>query len=297
MPYVARLRVRLQSQLVLGESGLSLSIPSVGMVTFVNGSDCYSVIAKTTCATEVEAEAAGKLLRDVLLFAGTFYHWGIDIGFDKSSTDFSDEAKRVAFKASGHVALPDVHGLTIYKDEPTLFLSARGVAYTEIALSNFELHMHEVLSIAPYANDGHRLCANLLSDASYASRVEARFVLSVSAVEALCFDRGLFQMRAEAAARFTELVDSSILSNDDQLIFTEIIEAGKRPSVRRQYMGKIRELLGPVEANNFDKLYNLRSKLLHQGQGRGELSEAAAEAFAFAARLLKEDLSSSLTNT
>lgn len=55
-------------------------------------------------------------------------------------------------------------------------------------------------------------------------------------------------------------------------------------------MTKIRSLCSNAEATEFDKLYEKRSRLVHEGIGRGELGEAANAALRLAVSLLKSEL-------
>ena len=64
-----------------------------------------------------------------------------------------------------------------------------------------------------------------------------------------------------------------------------------RGTVRNGYMSKIRKLLSNKEAQQFEELYGKRSKLLHEGDGRGQLDEAAEQALTIATALLLADIS------
>ena len=64
----------------------------------------------------------------------------------------------------------------------------------------------------------------------------------------------------------------------------------KKQSLRQSYMNKFRTLLSEREAKAFDALYQKRSKLVHDGQGRGELTQAVNEALDLAVALLAADL-------
>ena len=58
-------------------------------------------------------------------------------------------------------------------------------------------------------------------------------------------------------------------------------------------MTKITQLLGSQSATNFDELYELRSKFVHEGQRRGHFGEAASRAYDLALALLLADIDSS----
>ena len=73
-------------------------------------------------------------------------------------------------------------------------------------------------------------------------------------------------------------------------ILKQTLSYAKRESVRLAYRTKFRTLRSKAEAKAFADLYNKRSKLVHDGLGRGELGEAANEALQLATDLLEAEL-------
>lgn len=135
-----------------------------------------------------------------------------------------------------------------------------------------------------------RVAAELLNDSFFLMSPEARFLLRVSAVEALC-------PQADQTKVFSALVDRVIAAipaeaeNQDQHQIKEALSrVAKRQSVRSAYMSKIRQLLCNEKANRFDDLYAKRSKFLHDGRGRGTLGEAANAALEICRELLLADI-------
>ncbi len=68
------------------------------------------------------------------------------------------------------------------------------------------------------------------------------------------------------------------------------LDNAKRQSLRLAYMTKFRTLRSQAEAKAFNDLYQKRSKLVHDGLGRGELSEATNTALQLATDLLEAEL-------
>jgi hypothetical protein len=131
-----------------------------------------------------------------------------------------------------------------------------------------------------------RVAAELLNDSFFDMLPEARFLLRVSAVEALC-------PQADQTEAFRDLVDrvlASIPADASNQIKEALERVAKRQSVRSAYMSKIKQLLGNDKAKQFDALYRRRSDFLHDGAGRGTLGEAANAALEICWKLLLADI-------
>lgn len=126
--------------------------------------------------------------------------------------------------------------------------------------------------------ENQRIAAELLNDSFFEMSPEARFLLRISAVEALC-------PQANQTVAFGNLVNR-VLASIPTKIKGALEWLAKKQSVRSAYMSQIKRLLGNAKARRFDKLYKQRSKLLHDGRGRGTLGEAANSALEIALELL-----------
>jgi hypothetical protein len=131
-----------------------------------------------------------------------------------------------------------------------------------------------------------RVAAELLNDSFFEMSPEARFLLRVSAVEAMCPQAGQTEAVRDQVAR----VLRSIPSDASGQIKEALERIAKRQTVRSAYMSKIKHLLGNDEAKRFDALYGRRSDLLHDGAGRGVLGEAANAALDICWKLLSAEV-------
>jgi hypothetical protein len=131
-----------------------------------------------------------------------------------------------------------------------------------------------------------RIAAELLNDSFFEMSSEARFLLRISAVEALC-------PQDNQAVTFKAVVDHVVASipieasdQDRNQIKQTLTRLATKQSARSAYMHQIKRLLGNDRARQFDKLYAQRSKLLHDGTGRGTLGRAANAALEISLELL-----------
>ena len=140
--------------------------------------------------------------------------------------------------------------------------------------------------------DRQRIAAELLNDSQFEMSDDARFLLRISAIEALC-------PQADLGLAFSHLVDRLLASMPagESGLHVEVISGAlknaRRQSVRRACLAKITQLLGGQSARDFDELYEQRSKFVHEGQLRGRLGEAASRAYDLALELLLADIETS----
>lgn len=138
-------------------------------------------------------------------------------------------------------------------------------------------------------SESQRTAAELLNDAAFLQSDDARFLLRIAAVEALCPQGSTtkgFRVRLEL---LLELIAAD--GSEEARAIREILNGRKkRQSVRSALRDKIAALLGADDWNVFDELYDQRSKFLHEGAGAGTLADAAEKAFGIARRLLLADI-------
>ncbi len=137
--------------------------------------------------------------------------------------------------------------------------------------------------------DRQRIAAELLNDSQFEMSDDARFLLRISAIEALC-------PQADLGLAFSHLVDGLLASvpagasGVNVETISDALKRAKRQSVRRACLAKITRLLGGQSAKDFGEFYEQRSKFLHEGQLRGKLGEAASRAYDLALALLLADI-------
>ena len=138
-----------------------------------------------------------------------------------------------------------------------------------------------------------RVAAELLNDSFFKMSPEASFLLRVSAVEALCPQADQTDGVKSIVDRLLTSIPRNASSSDREQIEQRLKSLAARQSVRSAYMSKIRQLIGNDKAKKFDDLYDRRSNFLHDGRGRGILSDAADAALDIGLELLLADIAQS----
>jgi hypothetical protein len=130
----------------------------------------------------------------------------------------------------------------------------------------------------------------LLNDADFAETAEAQLILRISAIEALCPQPSLgpeYQWVIESLqGRLFQLLVDQEVKDISKMWLDEKRRLGALAALRKKF-----DALLPGQWSTFKKrLYDARSKLLHNGEGRGKLGNEATEARKIGVALLTADL-------
>ncbi|WP_201841395.1 hypothetical protein [Microvirga zambiensis] len=296
MTYCARYRFKILSavQIPDGEA-LTITVPGLLPATLEIGLDAYpfgkwAVLRMSGFATEEEARIAGRRLGDTLLVTGAVTRMGIDIGFSRSTLQFSAAIHAAVKAESGKELRAETHGLMVYEEDAVAILGMNAQGSVLIAPQVLEDRLTTWVAASAGLTERQRNCAALLNDSFFVPQTEGQFVLRVSAVEALCDQTDVGADYQTAISAIEAFVASQAFADDVRETINRSLSFQRRQSLRQSYMTKFRTLLSETEAKAFDALYQKRSKLVHDGQGRGDLTMAANEALDLAAAILAADL-------
>jgi hypothetical protein len=216
-------------------------------------------------------------------------------GGDPSSSkraQFSEDVKK-KIAETGATLREEVEGLDVYdEDLNTTFLVAEGHA----TVSGSPQDIIDLIDVAAghsqALTERQRIAAELLNDSLFEVSTDASFLLRISAIEALCPQAPASAAYVTLATTLRGSIPSHVPKEDREAMERLLARDTARQSVRSAYMSKFRRLVGGQKANEFDELYNLRSKFLHEGLGRGKLLQPATAALNLAQELLLADVTS-----
>jgi hypothetical protein len=164
---------------------------------------------------------------------------------------------------------------------------------TPLSTADLKRMMEDAVSRDVSLTPNQRVAAELLNDSFFDMPPEARFLLRVSAVEALSpqpTQTGDFRKitRGLIASIPKEATDC-----DRNQIEHSLNMLAARKSVRSACLSKVKQLLGKDKAKQFEDLYDKRSAFLHNGAGRGTLDAAAEKTLELGLELLLADVTRS----
>jgi len=239
--------------------------------------------------TEIAAREEGKRFGAALLLAGAIEQVGIDMGFDRSDMTFFEGFRSATKRSTGRELLADVHGLMTFEQDTVAIAWQEMMFRVTLSVEGFQGRLATWLNYSR-VTDRQRICAALLNDSFFATSGESQFILRISAVEALCAQDELPAEYQEAIKRLSEHLSQLSLSSEVRGTISQWLRSRGMVSVNAALRQKFSSAL-PGEWQNFSKLYSCRSRLLHDGLGRGQLREEAAEALRIGIAILKADLS------
>lgn len=217
---------------------------------------------------ESKADEAAELLLDRLLIAGASDYPGVDLA-----------TARPPVKLKGGELGP-------------AYLDSFGALGT-----NLEAWKDQLAAGGSCLSRRQRTSALLINDARFAIQPEARLVLSVTAVEALCEQPDQRLGIVEAIEALKVVLRSRSMSEDDRLYLLGRLQGiADRVSVTKAYTQRLVAIGLGSELDYFTKkIYGPRSKLVHSGKGRGDLADTADRALAFASKAFLADVKHSQT--
>jgi hypothetical protein len=298
MTYRCRYRFILLTPLAVDNfKPVDVAIPGLPSVTFEMVGEAppvghWAIAQIGGFATEDEARGAGRRLEDMLLVVGAVTKLGVNVGFSRpSKTQWSDAARARVREEFGEDLQWETHGLMVYDEEhPVSFTAARFLVGVKIPADDFEKRLGDWAEPSSVLTERQRTCAALINDSLFVPQTEGQFILRISAVEALCEQVVRDPRYKTAIDQLERQLASQTLDEDVRKTLEDTLDNAKRKSVGLAYRNKFRTLRSTAEAKVFDDLYRKRSKLVHEGVGRGQLGEAADTALKLATDLLEAEL-------
>jgi protein-S-isoprenylcysteine O-methyltransferase Ste14 len=261
----------------------------------VPGVDQWITIKSCGHPSRDSAEVLGLRLKDAILLAGVD-GFGADFGTNKVRSSLSDTIKSNIKEQFGTVIRDEVHGIDIFEDGDVRHFTAEAHLTVQMDLPQFSKRVVDASKL-PGLTPSSRTGAELINDSLFPMPEEARFILRISAIEALCEQARRPQSFQDLINKLLKQLSSLGAGSSDCETMRNVLHEARRQSVRQACLNKIRMRLGNNVARDFKRLYGLRSKYVHEGKGRGLLSAPAAEAFRIARDLLFAELGGVVVET
>ena len=245
-------------------------------------------------ASEQEARENGERLCAALTFTGAINRRGVDCGFDRPGMQFSKNIIDVIRERDGVEIRGSMHGLDVFEEHKVVHVTMNAQGTVRSSSKAFHSTVEDALRLSSgKLSERQQICAALIDDSFFVPNMDVRFVMCVSAVEALCDQGDVDEDYRSFIERVLKQVQKMRASLTDKKILSDSLRFQKKQSIRKSCMTKIKNLIGTDAAKQFDKMYQLRSKFVHDGLGRGKISEYFDGVLNIAAGLLKADVAQS----
>jgi hypothetical protein len=287
--YCFRLKFRMGTLLNLVSTPARLSLGSVPVQIATNaprvpGTDQWIAIKSCGYGDLEGARAAALQLKDAILVAGA-KGFAADFGIDRPISQLAHASKNLSKEQFGITIRDDVHGIDIYKNQAVRHFQFSATISVSMDANEFVKRIDDVAEVGRLT-DRVRTGAEIINDSLFSLPAEARFLLRISAVEAM-------SPQAKCGGAVKQTIEALIaelsrvaLEEGDRKVIADALNQAKRQSVRQACLSMVRLRLGEASARRFDELYKLRSKYVHEGEGRGRLLEAAEDSLKIGVELL-----------
>jgi hypothetical protein len=242
-------------------------------------------------ASEEEGRGFGTRVLNAMLLGGVMRRLGVDFGTGKRRAQFHEDIKKDIAETDATLR-DEVDGLDVYEDLNTIFFVFDGHATGSGSPERVEDLIDVAAAHAQALTERQRIAAELLNDSLFEVSTDASFLLRISAIEALCPQAPASTAYVTLATTLRDAIPSDVPKEERETMERLLKRDTVRQSVHNANMSTCRRLLGKHKAKEFDELYKLRSKFLHEGRGRGNLLEPADAALNLAQELLLADVTS-----
>jgi hypothetical protein len=201
-----------------------------------------------------EALQVGRRIEQILLLSGIKHSFGAHFG-NGAGISYSKEVHDAVRAATGKELVPDRIGITVYERPATIQgFHAQGRAIQQA--SNLAGYMNEFSDVPFPLTERQHIAAELLNDSFFEPSPDSMFLLSVTAIEALCpaEGRSAFFQRLVGCVIITVGLVEKILrnlgsesnANDASDLVDVLVGQRKRASVGGGIRAKLKVLLGTM---------------------------------------------------
>lgn len=274
-----RVRIRLQPErawnLDLPEHAtVGISDPSAGAEWELRlGSDVDPeksralVLESRAFADRSTAEAAALRLETALLLASVRLQYGFALS-DRAPTPVITDAGFKATIPAGMQGFKETLGVTFYKTPPaTLFLqigSFRGSV--KVRAGNFVEAVQKALVDVGEVDQRTRTAYELYASSRFENSSRSRFLLPVMSIEAMAQQAERPEVEREFIDTAVVCLQKSTLSSEAKEMLRNALLSLKTKSIASATQTLITGAVSRAAANEFKKMYKLRSRLVHGGE-------------------------------
>ena len=221
-------------------------------------------------ATRDEAQRCGERLRSAVLKSMAELRTGFDLGKDRPTSWTSDDVKEAISRGGGVRMHDNVHGLYVFEEQPpSRFFLMQATGSVQSSPSRYIDEWKRQYDASPQLSPKEAFGLELYAMAHAEPSTRARFVALATVVEALAAGAMRSEKGQQLIDSFMETFMKGTRESDLDPSERRSLEGGlldlKRGSIGAACRRYIEAALGKDATKEFDRLYDIRSKLVHTG--------------------------------
>jgi len=230
-------------------------------------------------ASAEEAQAAGDRCRRALLLALTRVQMGFDLGGERTRPAlYAEQEPKFREMLEQRGVLVDAHGLMVHPSSVTGFARIELEVWDGIGVDRIVSHLASAINADFPLTPKEELALELYGASYFEHSDRARFVMLVTSVEALLDpgERPEEELKVVADFRSSVKKDTNLSKVGRDALLNSLGDMRRR-SIGRAGRELASERLGQRKymersaANFFRECYDIRSKIVHEGEARGKV--------------------------
>ena len=231
----------------------------------------HLVLSARGFPSEESATESGARAKAALSMCGALLRIGIDVGRDSSDFVPTDYLREQVRRNTGKELHNDLHGLTVYPEQPPAVLVHGSVTPTVArSFKRFEKNLAQAYA-ATSQTPQLQLALELYARSHFETSIRTRFLSLINAVEAVAVQQTRSKKVSELVDEFTKLVQAAEVEPSNRQALLSSVARLKYESIGQACRRVVKVHLtnavyAEKEADQFFKqCYGVRSKLLHEG--------------------------------
>jgi|GEM_PF-4180988 len=220
-------------------------------------------------ASHKEAHECGLRFRSAVLLTAGQQRIGVDVGIDQTTVDQTTPGDNQGARTQGYGLKNELMGLTVHKGklEGMIMLSDANIVH----IAESQPFIDGI--IAAFGKDfnldeKHQLALELYGLSHFETSVRARFLVLTSVIEVLATQDKCPEETQKVINKILRRLKSSCLPKEQKEPLIDGLNRLRRQSISKACKDYVRKALGDDAADRFKKIYDTRSKLLHEGHDK-----------------------------
>ncbi len=220
-------------------------------------------------ASHEEAHECGLRFRSASLLTAGQQRIGVDVGIDQTTVDQTTPVEDQSARTQGYGLKNELMGLTVHKGKLEGMIMLSDAHIVHLAESQPFVDGIIVAFGEDYdLDEKHQLALELYGLSHFETSERARFLVLTSVIEVLATQDKCPEETQKVINKILRRLKSSCLPKEQKEPLIDGLNRLRRQSISKACKEYVRKALGDDAADRFKKIYNTRSKLLHEGHDK-----------------------------